>query len=79
MMITQIKQALLAPEKEASLQTIAKYGTDTRYYVIIRGWLKEELAGAQSQLEATKEEKIRISVEKKVKFLKKAIRRIDLE
>ena len=63
-----------------SLTVIANYGTDSRYYVMIRGWLVQELTGAQSQLEVYRQQdERRQQLEHKVHFLKQAIRRIDLE
>ena len=78
-MVKQIQEAIRAPENEASLATIVKYGTDSRYYVMIRGWLKEELLGVESQRDAAREETTKAVFGKKVEFLRKAIRRIDLE
>src|SRR5215210_3136054 len=78
-MVKQIKAALAAPQDEASLRTIVQYGTDTRYYVMIRGWLREELAGVESQADAAAEPEAKAGFAKKADFLKQAIRRIDLE
>ena len=74
-----IAAALKAPGKPESLETIARYGTITAHYVMIRGWRVQELKGAESQLSAAKDGALRKKHEVRVVFLKKAIRRIDLE
>lgn len=78
-MIKMIEAAIQEPEKPESLETIAMYGTDTRYYVMIRGWLKQELAGVQSQNNARHNDDENSKFMQKEIFLAKAIRRIDLE
>ncbi len=79
-MVKAIAAAIKAPEKPASLQTIATHGTDSRYYVMIRGWLVQELSGVESQLAAIRDDPERkAKFQRKIDFLKKAIRRIDLE
>ena len=42
-------------EDPRALETIAKHGTDSRYYVMIRGWLVQVKSGVESQLAATKD------------------------
>jgi hypothetical protein len=78
-MVKSIAAAIKAPDKADSMATIAKYGTDTRYYVMIRGWLAQELTGVQSQYDATRDNARKARFKVKLDFLKKAIRRIDLE
>ncbi|AQS40344.1 hypothetical protein Sps_05275 [Shewanella psychrophila] len=82
-MVEAISTALTKPEDPESLTTISQYGTDSRYYVMIRGWLIQELAGVQSQLDATKAHDSNSENKQKfidkVTFLQLAIRRIDLE
>ena len=78
-MVQEIQQAHKKPDEKASLETIVKYGTDTRHYVMIRGWLHELLKGTQSQLEATRDPKLQKKFQQRESFLKQAIRRIDLE
>ncbi|MFC7338239.1 hypothetical protein ACFQY0_13680 [Haloferula chungangensis] len=78
-MVLAIDAALKSPEKKESLETIARYGTDTRHYVMIRGWLSELLKGTESQLAATTDPELKAKHQQKADFLKKAIRRIDLE
>lgn len=86
-MIEAISAALVNPTEASSLDTISLYGTDSRYYVMIRGWLVQELAGVQSQLDAirssgattAKQDQTKQKFIEKVAFLQQAIRRIDLE
>lgn len=78
-MVKSLDAAIAQPSK-ASLNTISHYGTDSRYYVMIRGWLVQELQGAESQLSAYRQDdEIKTRQQDKVDFLKQAIRRIDLE
>lgn len=78
-MVKAIALAIKTPEKQESLKTIARYGTDSRYYVMIRGWLSQVLRGTESQLDANRDPVRKAKIQQKVDFLKKSIRRIDLE
>lgn len=78
-MVKHIAEAIDAPEKPESLQTITAYGTDSRYYVMIRGWLTQELKGVESQILPAQENANKAKFRQKADFLKKSIRRIDLE
>lgn len=78
-MVKEVAAAIQSPEKPESMKVIYRAGTDSRYYVMIRGWLKESLSSAQSLLDVARDPKQKSKFEKKVAFLKKAIRRIDLE
>ena len=78
-MVNAIDKAITDAQPD-SLELIYQYGTDSRYYVMIRGWLIQELTGVQSQLDAHRQQdERRQQLEHKVNFLKQAIRRIDLE
>ncbi len=79
LMVEEINLALKAKNKEQSLQTITEYGTDSRYYSMIRGWLFQELVSVESQLGATKNASDSIRFQKQSNFLKQAIINIDLE
>jgi len=88
-MVKALSRAIASPDAPDSLQIITRYGTDSRYYVMIRGWLVQELSGVQSQLDATKDHKTKdhktkddsakTALIERVSFLTNAIRRIDLE
>ena len=60
LMVQDVQSALLLRDEQA-LQTINLYGTDSRYYSMIRGWLYQELVAVESQFYATKDEKMRIN------------------
>lgn len=78
-MVQAVETAIDAPEQSASLRTIVEYGTDSRYYVMIRGWLVQELRGVESQRDASRDPTLKSQFEVKAAFLQTAIRRIDLE
>lgn len=78
-MVKSISEALESPDKAAAMKTITKYGTDSRYYVMIRGWLVQALKGVDSQLDATRDKAKKESLREKRDWLYESIRRIDLE
>lgn len=78
-MVKGIQHALKNPEEKGSLETITKYGLDSRYYTMIRGWLMLELTGVKSQYEAAGGESFQQKHKIRISFLEKAIRAIDLE
>jgi len=83
-MVKALSRAIASADEPDSLQIITQYGTDSRYYVMIRGWLVQELSGVQSQLDATRDHKTedhsaKEKLTERVGFLTQAIRRIDLE
>ena len=78
-MVKAISAAIKSPEHPKSLKTITQYGQDSRYYVMIRGWLVQELQGVESQYQATRNPEDKAKFKPKLTLLQKAIRRIDLE
>ncbi|WP_299790530.1 hypothetical protein [uncultured Shewanella sp.] len=78
-MVKALSAAITSPAEPESLEIITRYGTDSRYYVMIRGWLVQELSGVQSQLDANRNDKAKEQLIERVALLSKAIRRIDLE
>ncbi len=78
-MVKRVAEAISTPGEPESLQAIVKYGTDSRYYVMIRGWLIQELSGVESQILAAQEDATSAKLRWKADFLEKSIRRIDLE
>ena len=78
-MVQQLQLALDTPEDGQSLITINHYGTDSRYYSMIRGWLYQELVATESQLKASQSQPYLAKFQQKSNFLKQAIRMIDLE
>lgn len=79
LMVQKLQVAIQSPDDANALDVIYLYGTDSRYYSMIRGWLFQELVGVESQLHASKSA---ANIEKftlRSNFLKQAIRSIDLE
>ena len=78
--ILQLAIAVENPSPDdADLQIISQYGTDTRFYVLVRGWLNEYKQMIESQLSVHQSPQHRQQLEKRLAFIQKAIRRIDLE
>lgn len=78
-MVQRLQIAIKSPYAEESLNTISLYGTDNRYYSMIRGWLFQELVGVESQLHASKSVAQSEKFQHHSNFLKQAIRMVDLE
>jgi hypothetical protein len=78
LMVEKVQQALQTRDDDA-LQVIYLYGTDSRYYSMIRGWLFQELVSVESQLHASKNTQNSEKFQLNSDFLKQAIRLIDLE
>ncbi|QYJ94261.1 hypothetical protein [Shewanella spartinae] len=76
-MVQALQQAIASPSPE-QLEVIARFGTDSRYYVMVRGWLVQELSGIESQL-AAHGDSAPENMHAKAEHLRAAIRRIDLE
>lgn len=76
-MVQSIANAIDSPSL-TSVETLVRYGTDSRYYVMIRGWIVQELTGVESQLAAQGDNADPMLVNK-AKHLKISLRRIDLE
>lgn len=78
-MVEQVSYAIKHPDSESAFETITQAGTDSRHYVMIRGWLMQELSGVQSQLNATRDDTKKAAFQARVDFLQRVVRRIDLE
>lgn len=78
-MVLAIEQALAHPEDPQALEVISLHGTDSRHYVMIRGWLIQELQAVESQLAASRTLELQQRFSTRAEFLRRAIRRIDLE
>ena len=78
-MVKAVSAAIDAPRNPDSMVTIVEHGTDSRYYVMIRGWLVQELRGVESQLDGARDPAAKEKLSQKVEFLRQSIRRIDLE
>lgn len=78
-MVKSIQAALFEPEKSKSFTVIVAYGHDSRYYVMIRGWVTQELQSTESQLSCITNEETKRKLMIRDEFLKRVIRNIDLE
>jgi len=76
--ILDIQYALDNPDAPDALNAVTRLGHDSRYYVLVRGWLVQELQGLQS-ISASGAAEIRANQRAKLDFVQQAIRAIDLE
>lgn len=76
--VLAIKASIQDPNAPHAMRAIMELGTDSRYYVMVRGWLSQQLQGDTSILDASKN-KVRPEIRERIEFLQKAIRAIDLE
>ncbi len=76
--VEAVRRAIACPRCEGSMRAVVALGTDSRYYVMTRGWLAERLRADQSVLDATRGPAPPELLDR-VEFLRRAIRRIDLE
>jgi len=76
--VLAVRAAIRNPRDPTAMEAIMDLGTDSRYYVMVRGWLMMQLQGDMSILDANQGE-VRPEIRARVEFLNKAIRAIDLE
>ena len=76
--VLAIQQVLKNPKAPGAMRAITDLGHDSRHYVMVRGWLVQELAGATSIRDAN-QGKAGGELDERITFLRKAIRAIDLE
>ncbi|WFB37466.1 hypothetical protein P3T73_06795 [Kiritimatiellota bacterium B12222] len=80
--VMAVQEALRFPEQPESLEAIKGLGLDSRYYVMVRGWLVQEIKLAESyrdRSDYTQDSQRQLDVEKRISALQKALRMIDLE
>ena len=78
--ITAVQWALDNYSDSTALDSVYRYGVDSRLYVMIRGWLVQELQGVQSILGSTPPtSKHYKKLQERESFLERSIQRIDLE
>lgn len=61
-----------------AMDSVLALGLDSRYYVLVRGWLTMQLAGDLNILDARNGD-VSPQLAARIAFLQKAIRAIDLE
>jgi len=76
--VLAVREAIHNPRGPNAMQAVTELGRDQRYYVMVRGWLSYQLAGDRSILDAARGQ-TPDEVMKRIHFLEKAIRAIDLE
>jgi hypothetical protein len=76
--ILAIAAAIRSPESPDAMDAVLALGLDSRYYVLVRGWLSMQLAGDIDIMEARNGD-VSPQLAARVAFLRKAIRAIDLE
>ena len=73
-----VQSALDDPAAPGALQAVTDLGLDSRYYVMVRGWLGLQLEGDRSIVESSQND-VSPEIERRIEFLEQAIRAIDLE
>ena len=76
--VLAVRRAIEDPSSPGAMKAVTDLGLDQRYYVLVRGWLSQQLAADRSLADANKERTPRAVLDR-IDFLQKAIRAIDLE
>ena len=76
--VLAVMEAIQNPEEANAMRAVTELGRDQRYYVMVRGWLSYQLEGDMSILSAAGEQAPH-EIRERIRFLKQAIRAIDLE
>ncbi len=76
--VIAIQNAIADPASGGALEAVTELGQDSRYYVMVRGWLSLQLEGDLSIANA-QGQSVSSKIEERIAFLKRAIRAIDLE
>jgi hypothetical protein len=76
--VLAIADAIRHPESPDAMAAVLALGHDSRYYVMVRGWLAMQLTADMSILEAGQDD-VSPLVVARIAFLRDAIRAIDLE
>lgn len=80
--VLKVKEALKNPDKKESFEAIKSLGHDSRYYVLVRGWLTQHIHMTESykgtsKYKSSKDYKKKIDARQLA--LQKMLRAIDLE
>ena len=76
--VLAIAAAIRNPEAPDAMAAVLELGLDSRYYVMVRGWLMMQLRGDRSIAQARHGD-VSPQIAARIAFLEKAIRAIDLE
>ena len=80
--VLAVQAALENPEQPASIEAVKALGLDSRHYVMVRGWLVQELRSAESWQETSTYQTslaYKNATDKRASALRLMIRAIDLE
>jgi len=76
--VDALREALHHPYGEGAMDAVVALGRDSRYYVMVRGWLGFQLQADLSIVEARQGD-VPADLAARIAFLRRAIRAIDLE
>lgn len=76
--VIAVRKAIEQPQAPGSLQAVKDLGLNSRSYVMVRGWLSQQLQADASIRDASKGNPPQ-KIKDRIAFLEKAIRAIDLE
>ena len=76
--VLAIQAAIENPEARDAMGAITDLGLDARHYMMVRGWLSEQLRADRSVRDAYQGQ-APARIEERIEFLQRAIRAIDLE
>ena len=80
--VIKIKSAFQSPERQSSIDAVRDLGLDSRYYVMVRGWILQHISMTESYRGTTtyaKSEQRKKEIEGRIAALRKMLRAIDLE
>jgi hypothetical protein len=76
--VRAVREAIADPSTDNALSTVTELGQDSRYYVMVRGWLSMQLEGDMSIVRA-QGGSLTPQLATRIDFVRTAIRAIDLE
>jgi hypothetical protein len=76
--VIALQVAIRDPTARSALAAVTDLGLDSRYYVMVRGWLSIQLEGDLS-IASARGDAVPAEVQARIEFLRRAIRAIDLE
>jgi hypothetical protein len=76
--VLAVREALGDPASPGAMDAVVALGRDQRHYVMVRGWLGYQLQADLSIGDARKED-TPVAITRRIDFLRRAIRAIDLE
>ena len=76
--VLAVQAVLATPSTPGAIDTIKALGLDSRYYVMVRGWLSMQLEGDRS-IASARGDAVPRHIRQRIDFLERAIRAVDLE